>query len=59
MIVVTDRLGKGIIADGLPDLEVKTVAKWFIRRYYLHHFLLWEQKGIMGNHMIGAIAPIM
>jgi hypothetical protein len=39
MIIVTDRLGKGIVADSLPDLEVKTVAKWFIKRYYLHHFL--------------------
>jgi hypothetical protein len=39
MIVVTDRLGKGIVADGLPDLKVETVAKWFIRRYYLHYFL--------------------
>jgi hypothetical protein len=39
MIVVMDRLGKGIVADGLPDLEVKTVAKWFIRQYYLYYFL--------------------
>jgi hypothetical protein len=31
IIVITDRLGKGIIVDGLPDLEVETVAKWFIR----------------------------
>jgi hypothetical protein len=27
MIVVMDRLRKGIVADGLPDLKVKTVAK--------------------------------
>jgi hypothetical protein len=39
MIVVTDRLRKRIVADGLPDLEVKTVVKWFIRRYYPHYFL--------------------
>ena len=39
IIVITDRLSKGIIADGLPDLEVETVAKWFIRRYYPYYFL--------------------
>jgi hypothetical protein len=27
IIVVTDQLGKRIVADGLPDLKVKTVAK--------------------------------
>jgi hypothetical protein len=27
IIVVTNRLGKGIVADSLPDLKVKTVAK--------------------------------
>ena len=41
MIVVTDRLSKGVIADGLKDLEVETVARWFIRRYYLYYFLLF------------------
>ena len=41
MIVVTDRLSKGVIADGLKDLETETVARWFIRRYYLYYFLLF------------------
>ena len=27
MIVVTDRLSKGVIADGLKDLEAETVAR--------------------------------
>ena len=27
MIVITDRLGKGVVADGLDDLEAETVAK--------------------------------
>ena len=39
MIVVTDRLSKGVIADGLENLEAETVARWFIRRYYLYYFL--------------------
>ena len=39
MIVITDRLGKGVVADGLEDLEVETVARWFLRQYYPHHFL--------------------
>ena len=39
MIVITDRLSKGVVADGLDDLEAETVAKWFIRRYYPYHFL--------------------
>ena len=39
MIVITDRLSKGVVADGLDDLEAETVVKWFIRRYYPYHFL--------------------
>ena len=39
MIVVTDRLSKEVITDGLENLEVKIVARWFIRRYYLYYFL--------------------
>ena len=30
MIVIMDYLGKGVVADGLDDLEAKTVTKWFI-----------------------------
>jgi hypothetical protein len=39
MVVVTDRLSKGVVADGLNDLEANIVAKWFIRRYFPHYFL--------------------
>jgi hypothetical protein len=39
MIVITDRLGKGVVANRLDDLEAETVVKWFIRRYYLYYFL--------------------
>jgi hypothetical protein len=27
MIIITDCLGKGVVADGLDDLEAETVAK--------------------------------
>jgi hypothetical protein len=30
IIIITDRLGKGVVADRLDDLEAETVAKWFI-----------------------------
>jgi hypothetical protein len=39
IIVIMDCLGKGVVADGLDDLEAETVAKWFIRRYYSYYFL--------------------
>ena len=39
IVVITDRLSKGVLMDGLPDLEAETVAKWFIKNYYPHHFL--------------------
>ena len=39
MIVIIDRLGKGVVADRLDDLEAKIVTKWFIRRYYPYYFL--------------------
>jgi hypothetical protein len=41
MVIVIDHLSKGVVADGLDNLEAETVAKWFIRRYYPHHFLLF------------------
>ncbi|KAI1002681.1 hypothetical protein K3495_g5518 [Podosphaera aphanis] len=39
MIVITDRLSKGVIADGLEKIDSKFVAKWFIKNYLPHHFL--------------------
>ena len=39
IIVITNRLSKGVIADGLPDIKAETVARWFLRRYLPHHFL--------------------
>jgi hypothetical protein len=39
LVVLTDRLSKGVVADGLEDIKAETVAKWFLRRYYPHHYL--------------------
>ena len=39
MIVITDRLSKGVIADGLKKIDAEGVAKWFIKNYLPHHFL--------------------
>jgi hypothetical protein len=30
IIVIINRLSKGVVADGLDNLEAETVAKWFI-----------------------------
>ena len=39
IMVITDRLSKGVILEGLEDLEADTVAKTFIRCFYPHHGL--------------------
>jgi len=39
IIVIIDCLSKGVVANGLDDLEAEIVAKWFVRRYLLYHFL--------------------
>jgi hypothetical protein len=39
MVVVTDRLSKGVVTNGLDDLEAEIVAKWFVRRYFPYYFL--------------------
>ena len=40
IVVLTDRLSKGVIADRLEDIEADTVAKWFLRKYYPYYYLL-------------------
>ena len=55
IVVVTDRLSKGVIADGLEDIEAETVAKWFLRRYYPHHFLPRAIVSDRGAQFTGAL----
>ncbi len=38
-MVITDRLGKGVIFEDLPDIETETVAERFIRCFYRYHGL--------------------
>ena len=40
MVVITDRLGKGVVTNSLESINTKLVAKWFLCHYYLHYFLL-------------------
>lgn len=37
LMVITDRLGKGVILESLPDISTDTVADAFIRCFYRHH----------------------
>lgn len=39
MVVITDRLGKGIIAGALKDISVDSLVSWFLQYYYPYHFL--------------------
>jgi hypothetical protein len=55
IIVIIDRLSKRVIADGLNNLKAETVAKWFVRRYYLHHFLLFAIVSDKGTQFISAL----
>jgi hypothetical protein len=55
MIVIMDRLGKGVVVDRLDDLEAETVAKWFIQRYYPYYFLLFAIILDRGAQFIGAL----
>ena len=55
MIVITDRLSKGVIADGLKDTKAETVADWFIRRYYLYHFLPRAIVSDRGAQFVGGL----
>ena len=34
IVVITDRLGKGVRFGGLKDIQAETVAEWFIQNYY-------------------------
>ena len=55
MIIITDRLSKGVVADGLDDLKAETVAKWFIRQYYFYYFLPFAIISDRGAQFISAL----
>jgi transposase InsO family protein len=39
MVVIIDRLSKGVVAGELLKLIVEALVKWFLRAYYPYHFL--------------------
>ena len=40
IVIITNRLSKGVIANRLLDIEVEIVIKWFLCYYYPYYFLL-------------------
>ncbi|ERF69051.1 hypothetical protein EPUS_08401 [Endocarpon pusillum Z07020] len=39
IIVVTDRLSRGVILEGLPNIRTETVTNWFLKTFYQRYFL--------------------
>lgn len=39
MVVITDRLSKGVIAGGLLNMSVEGLVSWFLQFYLPYHFL--------------------
>ena len=40
MVIIIDRLGKGVVTNSLESINTKLVIKWFLCHYYPHYFLL-------------------
>ena len=40
IVVLIDRLSKGVVVDRLEDIEAETVTKWFLYKYYPYYYLL-------------------
>ena len=55
IVVITDRLGKGMICDGLRDIQAETVAKWFVRNYYRRHYLPRAIVSDRGSQFVGLL----
>ena len=41
IVIIINRLSKGVIVNSLENIKAKMVAKWFLQRYYLYYFLLF------------------
>jgi hypothetical protein len=52
-MVITDRLGKGVIFEALPDIEAKTVAERFIYCFYRYHGLPEAITSDRGRQFVG------
>ena len=52
-MVITDRLGKGVIFEDLPDIETETVTRRFIRCFYRYHGLPEAIVSDRGGQFVG------
>jgi transposase InsO family protein len=55
IVVVTDRLGKGVRFKGLKDTKAETVAKWFVQEYYPQHYLPRAIMSDRGAQFVGLL----
>jgi reverse transcriptase-like protein/integrase-like protein/chromodomain-containing protein len=54
MVVITDRLSKGVVAGGLKDITVDSLVKWFLHHYYPYHFLPTAIVSDRGSQFVSA-----
>jgi transposase InsO family protein len=55
MMVITDRLGKGVMLKAMRDIMVEIVAKWFAKTYYRRHRLPRAIVSDWGKQFVGAL----
>lgn len=55
LMVITDRLGKGVIFEALPNIEAETVARVFVQCYYRHHFVPRAIVSDRGTQFVGIL----
>jgi hypothetical protein len=55
MMVITDRLGKGVMLEAMGDITAETVAKWFAKTYYRQHGLPRAIVSDRGKQFVGAL----
>jgi transposase InsO family protein len=53
LMVITDRLGKGVLLEACTDIKVETVAEIFIRTFYRHHGLPAAIVSDRGTQFVG------
>lgn len=54
MLVITDRLGKGVMATALKRIDAESVAEWFLGNYFPVHFLPFAIVSDRGTQFVGA-----
>lgn len=55
MMVITDRLSKGVILEAIKDTTAETVAKWFVSTYYRQHGLPRAVVSDRGKQFVGIL----